>query len=149
MTEIRFYHLEQQSLEQVLPALLSKALENGHRILVKTSDDHTAERLNEYLWTYNPNSFLPHGSKKDGNAEQQPIWLTSEENNPNEADVLILTNGATSDSMDEFKLCCELFDGRDPNIVSEARTRWKAYQEADHDLTYWQQGTNGWEKKSG
>ena len=149
MSEIRFYHLERQNLEQVLPALLSKALEGGHRILVKTSDDHMAERLNDYLWTFNPNSFLPHGSKKDGNAEKQPIWLTSVDENPNNADVLILTGGATSDSMDDFKLCCELFDGRNPEIVSEARARWKAYQEAGHELTYWQQSDKGWEKKSG
>ena len=149
MSEVRFYHLEQQSLEQVLPALLSKALENGHRILVKTPDDHMAERLNDYLWTYNPNSFLPHGSKKDGHAELQPIWLTSEDENPNDADVLILTGGAASENMNDYQLCCELFDGRNEAAVTEARTRWKTYQEAGHDITYWQQGDKGWEKKSG
>lgn len=149
MSEIRFYHLEQQTLEQVLPALLGKALEGGHRIIVKTGDQHTAERLNDYLWTYNPNSFLPHGSKKDGNAQHQPIWLTSEDENPNNANVLILTTGATSENVSDYKLCCELFDGRDHEAVSAARARWKSYQEAEHDLTYWQQGQNGWEKKAG
>ena len=108
-----------------------------------------AERLNDYLWTYNPNSFLPHGSKKDGHAELQPIWLTSEDENPNDADVLILTGGAASENMNDYQLCCELFDGRNEAAVTEARTRWKTYQEAGHDITYWQQGDKGWEKKSG
>lgn len=149
MTEIRFYHLEQQTLEQVLPALLSKALNNGHRIIVKANDEHNVQRLNDYLWTYNPNSFLPHGSKKDGHAEHQPVWLTTEDEKPNGADVLILTGGASSENISEYKLCCELFDGRDEAAVQEARTKWKLYQKAEHTITYWQQGPKGWEKKSG
>ena len=123
MSEIRFYHLQNQTQDQALPALLAKALQNGHRIVVKTRDEKEAERLNEYLWVYNPNSFLPHGNKKDGEAAMQPVWLTNEEENPNEADVLILTEGSESGMLDGFKLCCEMLDGRNENAVKAARER--------------------------
>lgn len=149
MSEIRFYHLEQQSLDQVLPSLLSKALEGGHRIVIKTANDQEAKRLNDHLWTYDANSFLPHGIAKDPHADKQPVCLTSADENPNKADVLILTGGATSENIGQFKLCCEMLDGRNPESVSAARQRWKAYQEAGHDITYWQQGQKGWEKKAG
>ncbi len=149
MSEIRFYHLEQQSLEQVLPALLSKALGGGHRIIVKTQDERECERLNDHLWTYAPDSFLPHGSKKNGFAKDQPIWLTAEDENTNGADVLILTQGATSDMQDKFDLCCEMLDGKNEQAVLDARERWKTYKDKGHEITYWQQGANGWEKKSG
>jgi len=69
MTEIRFYHLERTGLDQVLPQLLSKALQNGHRILVKTPSASETERLSAHLWTHDPASFLPHGTKKDGQPE--------------------------------------------------------------------------------
>lgn len=148
MTEIRFYHLERQSVEQALPALVSKAYENGHRIVIKVANDSQREQLNEMLWTYHPNAFLPHGSPKDGNAEHQSIWLTTEDENPNRADVLILVDASESGQQEQFKLCCEVFNGRDENILSTARERWKAYKDAgDHDLTYWQQGDKGWEQK--
>ena len=65
MSEVRFYHLERQTLDQVLPQLLTKALEQGHKIIVKTSNAQETERLNSHLWTWNPNSFIPHGSEKD------------------------------------------------------------------------------------
>lgn len=147
MTEVRFYHMERQSLEQILPGLLSKALENGHKILVKTNDEAEAERLAEHLWIYNANVFLPHGTKKDGHAALQPVYLTSSNDNPNGADVLILTNGTSADDIGNFKLCCELLDGRDETQVAMARTHWKSYKDSGHALTYWQQGEKSWEKK--
>jgi len=41
-----------------------------------------------------------------------------------------------------------LFDGRDEDAVTSARARWKALKDEGHDLTYWQQGERGWEKKA-
>ena len=147
-TEIRFYHLERQTLDEVLPSLLSKALESGKRIVVKAANDKEVERLNDHLWVYNPNSFIPHGSQKNGEAERQPVWLTSIDENPNSADVLILCQGTNSAIMKNFALCCEMLDGRDADAASSARARWKQYKDDGFTVTYWQQGAKGWEKKA-
>lgn len=147
MTEIRFYHLERQGLEQALPALVAKAYENGHRIVIKTANDNQREKINEALWTYHPNAFLPHGSVKDGEAERQPIWLTTKDENPNSADLLIVTDACETAFHADFKLCCEMFNGRDESILKTARSKWKEYKDTDHTLTYWQQGDKGWEQK--
>lgn len=148
MSEIRFYHLERQPVDTVLPALVSKAFENGHRIIIKAKDEQDVARFNELLWTFSQSSFLPHGSAKDGHAEKQPIWMTHEDENPNKADVLIRINGADCQTVSDFALCCDVFDGRDEQILSAARTRWKTYKDADLNITYWQQGDKGWEKKA-
>lgn len=148
MSEIRFYHLQSQPLEQALPALLSKAYENGHTIIVKAPADKI-EALNEALWTFRADSFLPHGSAKDGHAEHQPIWITDQDENPNGADVLILTHNLESPHIGDFKLCCEVFDGRIDEDVQAARTRWSAYKDQGLALTYWQQtAQGGWDKKA-
>ncbi|MCB9990349.1 MAG: DNA polymerase III subunit chi [Rhodospirillales bacterium] len=148
MTEIRFYHLQTQSLEQALPQILGKAYAGGRRIVVRTNDAAAAQRLNDHLWTYRADSFLPHGSAKEGYAEDQPVWLTDRDENPNKADVLILTGGTASEKLSDFTLCCELFDGRDELAVTAARSKWKTYKDAGFDLTYWQQNeAGGWDKK--
>jgi DNA polymerase-3 subunit chi len=117
------------------------------RAVVVAGSTERVEQLNSHLWTYDPASFLPHGSAKDGNAAEQPIWLTAQDENPNGADLLILTDGAASDRVAGFALCCELFDGNDSDAVQAARGRWKAYKEAGHAVTYWKQGERGgWEK---
>ncbi len=149
MTEVRFYHLQRQSEEQVLPVILSKALERGHRIIVRMPDQRAVEKMNDHLWNFHPNSFLPHGSEKNGKGELQPIWLTDKDENPNKADVLIIAQGAQCEQQGDFKLCCEMLNGNDEAAVTAARGRWKTYKEKEFDVTYWQQDESGrWAKKA-
>lgn len=147
MTEIRFYHLQRKSLEQALPELLEKCHDRGWHAVVMAGSDERVESLAQHLWTYNDRSFLPHGSARDGAAEQQPIWLTARDENPNNATVLFLVDGARSLDVAGFDLVCEIFDGNDEDAVASARERWRAYREASHSLAYWQQGERGWEQK--
>ncbi len=77
MTAIQFYHLTATPLERALPKLLEKALAGGFRALLVAPSDERVEQLNQLLWTYDPNSFLPHGSVKDGHVDEQPILLVS------------------------------------------------------------------------
>jgi len=149
MTEIGFYHLQRSSLEQALPKLLEKVLEAGKRAVVVARSDERIEQLNGVLWTYRPDSFVPHGSARDGNAEKQPVWLATEPENPNDAGVLILTDGATADDFNGFERCLEMFDGNDDEAVAAARQRWSAYRSAGHEVVYYQQTEGGgWEKKA-
>lgn len=148
VTEIRFYHLQRTPLEAALPKMLEKTLERGQRAVVLVGSEDRLRSVDGHLWTYGDRGFLPHGSARDGHAEDQPIWLTLADENPNGADVLFMTDGAVSDRMDAFTLCVLLFDGKDDAAVAAARTHWKAWRESGYALTYWQQGAKGWEKKA-
>lgn len=149
MSDIRFYHLTSSPLERALPQLMEKALGAGFRVVIKTRDEAAMDKLNALLWTYNPNSFLPHGSAKDGNPTAQPVYLTYEEENPNEATLLAITDGSTAPSPDSYARVLDLFDGDDAAAVQAARTRWKTYKDAGHALQYWQQNENGgWTQKA-
>lgn len=148
MTEVRFYHMVQKRIEKALPEIVAKALERGYRVIIKSSSQERVEALDSVLWSYDPASFLPHGFARDGFEDQQPVFLTTADDNPNNAKVLMLTDGATSDMVGTFDLCCELFDGNDETAVGDARARWKLYKGQGFDLAYFQQNDEGrWEKK--
>lgn len=153
MTEIAFYHLETSPLEQALPKLLEKTLASGKRALVLAGSEARVEALNNLLWTYHQDAWLPHGSAADGEPDEQPVWLAvaddaAADGNPNGAQFLFLTDGATSARIADFERCFELFDGRDPAALQAARDRWKQYQAAGHALTYWRQtDAGGWKKQ--
>jgi len=148
MTEIGFYHLTRSKLEQALPRLLAKVLESGVRAVVRAGSEERVRFLNTNLWTYDQDSFLPHGSAAEGDAGDQPIWLTTEQENPNGAAILVLTDGAAAEDLANFTRCLDMFDGNDPAAVEAARTRWKTWRAAGHELTYWQQTEQGgWGKK--
>jgi DNA polymerase-3 subunit chi len=149
MSEVRFYHLQRASLEDTLPVILERCYSRGDRTLVMTGSPERAEALAGHLWTYRPDSFLPHGTAKDGAPAEQPIFLTADEDNPNGARVLILCDGATRGEIGTFPLVCEMFDGNDDLAVAAARERWKAYKDAGHKLVYFQQSPAGkWEEKA-
>ncbi len=150
MTDVSFYHLTRSTLEQTLPRLLEKALQGGARCVVMAGSPERVEALSAHLWTWDPNSFLPHGSARDGQAPLQPVWLTDQDENPNAATMLFLTDGARSEKIADYARCFELFDGRDEAAVGTARERWKIYRDAGHAVSYWQQNDKGgWEKKAG
>lgn len=148
MTDVGFYHLERSPLERALPKLLEKVLEAGKRAVVMAGSDERVDALNAVLWTYEQGSFLPHGSAADGDAAEQPVWLTTADENPNNAEILVLTDGAASVRMGEYERCLEMFDGKDEAAVAAARERWAAYRDAGHEIAYWQQTERGWEQKA-
>ena len=149
MTEISFYHLEHSPLERALPKLLEKVLERGLRALVLAGSEERVEALNTVLWTFQQRSFLPHGAAKDGFASMQPIYLTTLQENPNAASVLVLVDGTDHDDLTSFDRCLFLFDGKDADAVADARERWRTGKSAGHDITYWQQTPEGrWERAS-
>tara|TARA_A100001037_G_scaffold306628_1_gene353437 strand:- start:335 stop:784 length:450 start_codon:yes stop_codon:yes gene_type:complete len=148
MPAISFYHLERTSLDRALPKLLEKVLEHGHRAVVMAGSDERVEALNLALWTYEQQSFLPHGSEVDGNAERQPVFLTTHDENPNGSDVLVLVDGVESERLGSFARVLDLFDGHDAEAVEAARARWRQLKDQGYELAYWQQTSpGGWEQK--
>jgi DNA polymerase-3 subunit chi len=148
VTEVSFYHLQRRSLEETLPKLLERVIASNQRAVVLAESAERVEALNSQLWTYNPDGFLPHGSARDGFSADQPIFLTSNEENPNGATILLLVGEALPGFVGDFARCLDLFDGNDPQAVQNARDRWRAYKAQGHAVTYWQQDDNGrWEKK--
>jgi DNA polymerase III subunit chi len=149
VTSIAFYHLQRSTLEVALPKLLEKVLENGMRALVMAGSDERVEALNTTLWTYDSQSFLPHGSGKDGAPETQPILLTADVgSSPHSAEVLVQLDGTSLNDFSGFDRVLDVFDGNDGTALTAARERWKSLKSDGHDLTYWQQSdSGGWQKK--
>lgn len=148
MTEIGFYHLQRVALDRALPRLLETIVERGHRTILMTGSPERLEALDALLWTYEQGSWLPHGSARAGSPERQPIYLTSAEENPNGADVLVVVDGVRPGFLGSFARAVDMFDGRDEAAVQAARERWRDYRDAGHGLTYWRQReSGGWEKK--
>ena len=147
MTEIGFYHLTRSGIEAALPQLLGRTLAAGQRALVLCTTAERVAALDTALWACAEPDWLPHGTAADGDADLQPIWLSTEDTAPNNARFLFLIDGAKSTRAGEFDRVFDLFDGRDEAAVAAARARWSIASGAGFTLTYWQQTERGWEKK--
>ena len=149
MTEIMFYHLEHKPWEQVLPGQLAKSLERGWRCVVQIGSEERVEEVSDLLWKNEADMFLAHGTKADGMAHMQPIWLTAETDNPNNATVRFFIEGAIVGDVSGLTRAAILFDGRDETAVAAARNDWKRLKGEGHEISYWQQDENfRWQNKS-
>lgn len=150
VTEILFYHLQRQPLEKVLPSLLEKSLERGWQAAIQASSEERLAALDDGLWTYSDDSFLPHGTDRDTDAATQPVVLTLRETNPNAASIRFLVEGADlPPDAEAYARICVLFDGGDQDALLRAREQWRQAKEAGHAVAYWQQDDAGrWSKKA-
>ena len=149
MTEVLFYHLQHQPLEAVLPTLLQKTLERGWRAVVQVVTEERMSALDDHLWTFTDESFLPHGTDREATAGEQPVLLMASDQNPNRATVRFLIDGTPlPGDAASYKRLVLLFDGNDPNAVNVARERWTAAKAQGFDVTYWQTDERGrWQRK--
>ncbi len=150
MALIQFYHLLSTPLERALPKLMEKASSAGLRGLVVAQDDEQLKRLDDALWSAEPASFIAHGTAEDDvPPEQQPLFLSLKEDNPNNATMLVVTNGITPKDIGSYARILDVFDGHDGQALQAARERWKAYKKTDHELQYIQQQKDGsWKKQA-
>ena len=149
MTPVFFYHLERQPLESVLPKLLRTSLERGWRVVVQASSNERAEALAALLWTFDDESFLPHGTKADGMPELQPVWLTDEDENPNGANVRFYVDGAPVGEIEGLIRAVIMFDGNDTEALERSRSDWKRFKAEGRDVSYWQQDEAGrWQNRA-
>lgn len=153
MSEVLFYHLERRTLDDVLPGLVEKTLERGWRALIRAESADRAQAIDSLLWSYSEESFLPHAQLGDGEPSRQPVLITVEDANANNANVLFLVGGAASPGWNDagtktLSRIVVMFDGRDTKAVDGARTAWRAAKEASHEVTYWKESATGkWEKQ--
>lgn len=148
MTEVLFYHLVGQPLEKALPLLLEKSVERGWNAVIRSGTEERLAVLDEVLWSYKDDAFLPHGREEEGDVEHQPILLTTKDIRPNEAEVLFLVDRAPLPAEYAYDRVVLMFDGDDPEALDSARAAWKTVKTLGHDATYWQQDSGRWVKKA-
>lgn len=141
--DIWFYHLENSTLDQVLPGLLEKTLQRGWRAIVRVREVSLLAHLDERLWTWRDDSFLPHGRAGDEQADRQTILLTQGTGNPNQADALFVVDGAEASDATGFERCLIIFDGQDAEALARAREQWKSFKAAGAEASYWRQNEEG------
>jgi DNA polymerase-3 subunit chi len=147
--EYWFYHLEASTLQSVLPDLLMKTLGKGWRALVLFPEKTDLTEWDDYLWTFQDQSFLPHGRQDRARADQHPVLLANQPSADGAFQALFLIDGAEMAPSAGVERVMIMIDGRSESAVSRERQRWKRLKDQGATLSYWQQtAQGGWEKKA-
>ncbi len=144
MTEIGFYQLSRRPIEAVVPPLVVKARSAGLRLLLRSNDAVLLALIDERLWSFQPSSFVPHGSAASLPPERvasQPVLLDSAFPPANAADCLMQLGGDIPDALNGLARVLYLFGEAE---LDTARARWRRIrQDAALRATYWRETDEG------
>ena len=146
MSEVYFYHLTRQRVDQALRPLLGKCLANGWRVLIRGREEAEIRQLDDALWQGPAEEFLPHGLAGAAQEADQPVLLALEGHKA-QHDRLICVGGSavTADEVLASKRVCILFQDDNGLHMQTARSQWSSLTEAGIAAKYWSQAQGNWE----
>lgn len=144
MADIRFYQTQFRTAAEATPQLLQKALAKGMKVLLKTPDHQRQAFYDDWLWRFDPGSFLPHGQEGDPMPDQHPIWITTGDRADNDATMALIVEGADLPPLDDFAMICVVFDSQNQDALEKVRQQWTSLKEGtSHQLAFWKQKEDG------
>lgn len=143
MARVDFYRLTRDPVERVLPAIATRILGAGDRLLVVAASALQRQAIDEALWTLQPASFLPHGAAGSPDEEIEPILIagTLDPAPANRARFVALADGEWREDALGFERTFLFFDN---SRIDDARALWRALAaREDVDNRFWKQDENG------
>lgn len=135
MTRVDFHSKVPDKLRYVC-RLIRKARAADMQVVVFTRDRQQLQALDEALWTFSEQDFLPHVMADDALAVHTPVILTD---NPDTTlphhQILINLSAETPAHFARFERLFEIIS-TDENDLSAGRERYRQYQQRGYPLTH-------------
>lgn len=132
VTRVDFYILagnaDHQERARFACRLAEKAWQQGYRVFMHTSSEFDAQQLDDLLWTFRPESFVPHAIANDPRGKELPVLVGCGEAPRLTLDVLINLTEAVPDYFGRFERLAEIVQPSDEQRAS-ARRRYRHYRE--------------------
>ena len=143
--QVDFYHLTDTPLGRALPQIAEKVVASGAWLLIVSNSEAQRSALDRLLWSYAPESFLPHGQAGAADDSIQPILIAPDTTAANAARHVALVDGTWRDEALSFDRVFHFFDDE---AIQPARLAWKGLAGRESvERNYWKQNDAGrWEK---
>jgi len=136
MTEVDFYLLKDSSAQgraRLACRLADKVYRLGKRVFIHTESAAQTRRLDDLLWTFQQNSFVPH-EVFPGSADNPPPVLLGHDAEPDAgSEVLINLAAEVPVFFSRFERVAELVN-EDPALRQLGRKRYSFYKDRGYPL---------------
>jgi len=139
MTRIDFYIVDSNTpliRENFACKLIEKVQQQGHNIVVTSTSTQHAKLLDDLLWSFKPESFVPHALSDSTIAQECSVVIGTEntithENREN--DVLVNFNTDVPKSFSQYSRVVEIVNKQD-NSSTEGRIRYSYYKDRGYKM---------------
>ena len=129
---VDFYLLDEPEgggREAVACRIAEKAWRHGHRVHVHVDSPESARRLDDLLWTWRDESFVPHGTcATDEETCREPVSIGWGTLPPFAQDMLLNLDDGVPDGFDRFGRVAEVVGGAESSRVA-GRERFRRYRD--------------------
>lgn len=135
--QVDFYVVEGDAVEEcyrVACRLAEKAWQQGHRVHVVTDTEEGARAVDDLLWTFRQESFVPHERQTSaGAACDAPVVVAAREHAPAAADVLINVGADLPAAAGAARRVAEIV-GPGETARAAGRERYRRYRDLGCEL---------------
>jgi DNA polymerase III subunit chi len=137
-TEVAFHTGMADKLDHAC-RLLRKAYRQGARVVV-TGDALQLGRLDQALWTFEPQEFVPHARLRAGQAAARalartPIWFVDAGAEPPHREVLVNLGPDMAPGSERYARVIELV-AADADDRAAGQQRWRAHKAMGHNVVH-------------
>jgi DNA polymerase-3 subunit chi len=131
VSQVKFVKLERPEKAKHLCRLAEQFFAEGKRVLITVQDENQGITLDRFMWVWDKGSFIPH-AYDNGSVDclDEPIVITSGEENPNAAAVLIMGKPCSLKFVRRFEQVVDFAETYDTALAEQARQRFAAYRNA-------------------
>ncbi|TAL17728.1 DNA polymerase III subunit chi [bacterium] len=136
-----FFEVPAARREESLCEKVSAFYESGERLYVWAPSEAAAKKLDELLWTFRDNSFVPHALwSGEETPLSEPVAVGWKRGNPNGAKKLVVAGPVDVKELlsaqDSFSSIADFVPSGDKAATISARERYKLLREAGVELTH-------------
>jgi DNA polymerase III subunit chi len=140
---VDFYLLESTQADArwvIACRLVEKAYQRGHKVYIQCTNQHDAELLDERLWTFKEDSFIPHNLQGEGPEPPPPVQIGWGKEPRGFDDILINLSGEILPFSNKFQRVMEIILNNETD-KEHSRIRYKQYRAQHcqlhvHELAY-------------
>ena len=134
MPRIEFIRLKKAEKARHLCELAEDYFNDGKRVLITVLDDNQGVTLDGFMWTWKKGAFIPHAYANGAvDCFDEPVAITTAEQNPNGAQVLIMGKPCSLGFIRQFEHAVDFAELYDDDLANAARQRFAQYREAGLD----------------
>ncbi len=136
MTQVDFYLLQDDSAQiraSFACRLADKAYRLGNRVYIHTASAEQTRQLDDLLWTFQQNSFVPHGIYQAAQHNPPPVLLAHNSEPDASIQVLINLSAEVPLFFSRFERVAELVN-QNADIRQQGRSRYSFYKERGYPL---------------
>ena len=137
MTEVIFVEVTASRMEMQACEIAERIYAEGDRLLIVAIDEEQAARLDDLLWTYKPDTFVPHGLWKSmDNEPAQPVIITTQKERVPGIASLLTMDYCPVEMVQQFSQVIHVVVVDNQERLEASRRYWTLLKDAGFSLSH-------------